>query len=180
MRAGFRPYEVFVVAIVAEMLVQHVGQATGHAGTEVDPSGSQDQGDATGHVFAAMIAHTLGYRQGAAVADGKAFPGNAGNEQLTGGRAVQCGVSHQDVATQRRRLARGDGDDAPAEALADIVIALAVQAKGDSRSQERAEALSGYALKLEAGGRGRERRSSKAPHDFAAERSSMLRSSLVM
>src|SRR5215472_10848624 len=126
MRAGFRPYKRFVVAIVAEMLVEYVGQATGHAGTEVDPGGSQDQGDASGHVFAAMIAHALGYRQGAAVADGKAFPGDAGDEQLAGGRAVQCSVSHQDVTTQRRRLAGGDGDNAPAETLADIVVALAV------------------------------------------------------
>src|SRR5262245_18354253 len=59
------------------ILVQHIGDAAGHARREVAPCGPDHDDDATRHVFAAVIARTLHHGHGARVAHGEALTGDA-------------------------------------------------------------------------------------------------------
>jgi hypothetical protein len=72
---------VALLADEAAILVKHPCDATGHTGTEVLAGTAQHQHGATGHVLAAMIAHTFDDGDGARVADGEAFAGTSGGEQ---------------------------------------------------------------------------------------------------
>src|ERR1700733_4100089 len=89
--------ELMVVAIDEIVrLVEHVGEAAGEAGAEVDPSAAQNQDHSAGHVLAAMIAGALDDRDRAGVAHPEALAGLAGREQLAAGGAVQAGIAHDD------------------------------------------------------------------------------------
>ncbi len=119
----------FVVVAVDEITVQiqHVGQAAGEAGAEVQAHAAQHHHDAVGHVLAAVIARAFDDRQRAGVAHREAFARAAGGKQLATGGAVQAGVA------QDRRIARLEArparrthhQPATGHALADVVVGLA-------------------------------------------------------
>src|SRR5262245_40096526 len=58
-------------------LVEDVGDAARHAGGEVAPGRADDQDDAAGHVFAAMVADALDHGDGTGIAHGEALAANA-------------------------------------------------------------------------------------------------------
>ena len=77
--------------------VEHEGHAAAHAGGEVAAGRADDDGDAAGHVFAAMVAGPFDDGLGPAVADAEALAGPAAEERPAAGGAVEGHVADQDV-----------------------------------------------------------------------------------
>src|SRR5690606_26636791 len=132
--------------------VEHVGDAARHAGREVQSSGPENDGAPAGHVLAAVVADAFDAGLRAAVADAEALSRAAAEERAARRRAVQRDVADQDVVLGRERArARRVDDDAPArEALADVVVRVALELERDALRQERPEALPGRAVQLDA------------------------------
>ena len=139
---------VRVIAVSCERIAQRVGHAAGHARAQIHSGGAEDCHHARRHVFAAVLADAFDHGQRAAIADGEAFSGAAGDVEFSGRRAVEHGVADEDVAAQGSFVSGGDCDRAAAQALADVIIGFAEQTEFHSRDQECAEALSGGADKF--------------------------------
>ena len=107
------------------------------------PVCTEHDGDPAGHVLAAVVAEPLDDRRRAGVADAEPLPDLAADEELTRRRAVRDDVAGDDVVLgDERACAVGpDHDPAAGEALAEVVVGVALQPQGDAGRQERAEAL---------------------------------------
>ena len=79
------------------LLVIDIGEAAAHAGGKIAARSSQHHDRAVGHVLAAMVAHAFHHRGCAGVADGEAFAGDAVEENLAAGCAVEDDVADQDA-----------------------------------------------------------------------------------
>ena len=108
-------------------LVEHIGDAVRHAGSEVAACLPQDDDDALSHVLAAVIANALDYRFGAAVTYCEALARPAGGEKHAAGRAIEDRVADDSVvvAGKRRVLRRPHNHLTAAHPLAHIVVGLA-------------------------------------------------------
>ena len=145
---GFEADRLFVHPLVeVPVLVQHIGDAAGHAGCKVLAGLAQHDDRAAGHVLAAVVAHALDNGGRARVADAEALTGHAGNERLAAGRAVERHVAGDDVVLGLvgDALGRADDDLAAGQALAHVVVAVAGQLQGQALGDERAEALAARA-----------------------------------
>ena len=140
------------------MLVEHEGQAAAHAGGEVAPGRAQDDDAPAGHVLAAVVADALDDRVRAGVAHGEALAGQPAEEGAPARGAVEHGVADDDV------LLGGEGDavgrhhrERPAgQALARVVVGVAVQGEAHARRQPAAEGLAGRAGQVDLDGVGRQ------------------------
>ena len=142
-----------VVAVdKAVVLVEHVGEAAGHARSEVGAGGTEHGHQAAGHVFAAVIAHALDHGKSARVAHREPLPGPAGREQPAAGGPVQTGVAHDrgGLGGKGGAVRRPQHDFAAGHALAHVVVGIAVQGKFQAAHVPGAEALAGDAVQLEA------------------------------
>src|SRR4029077_12202976 len=75
--------ELVVVAVDEIALqVEHVGEASGEPGAEVDPGTSEHAHRAPGHVLAAVIAGALDHRQRTRISYREALAGHAGGIEL--------------------------------------------------------------------------------------------------
>ena len=81
-----------------------------------------------------MVADAFDDRGGAGVADGKALAGDAVEEDLAAGGAIEHDVADEDVLLgQEAGVLRRIDDDAPAgESLADVVVGVAFQLERDA------------------------------------------------
>ena len=144
--------QLVVVAIdEVALLVEHIGKAAGHAGTEVDAGTAQHHDHAAGHVFAAMIAHTFDHGVRAGVAHREALAGQTRRIQGAAGGAVQAGVAddHGIPGVVARILGRTDHDAAAGHALADEIVGVAVEFDVQATRVPYAETLPGRTLELE-------------------------------
>ena len=118
-----------------------------------------------------MVAHALDHGRGAGVADGETLAGDAVQEGLAGGCAVEDNVADQDAFLGQEAGGLGRiGDDASAgKALAEIVVGVAFQFQRDAGGNERAEALAGRALETEMDGTVGQSGRAVAAGDFAAQ-----------
>src|SRR5258707_7642327 len=82
--------------------IPDIGDAARHAGGEVAAGLAEHHDDSAGHVFAAMVAGALDYRDGAGVAHREALAGDALEISFAGNRAIEHGIADDDV---RRRVA---------------------------------------------------------------------------
>src|SRR5439155_12511698 len=125
--------------------VQDVGDASRHAGGEVASRAPEHDDAAARHVLAAMVADAFHDGVSAAVADGKALAGDATDERLTTGRAVEGHVTDDDVLLGGEgRAPRRKDDQPPArQSLAPVVVGVALEHEGDAARYERAERLPG-------------------------------------
>src|SRR5204863_1142509 len=107
---------------------------------------------AAGHVLAAVVADALDDGARARVAHPEALAGEAAEERLARGRAVEDGVAddHVLLGGERRALRRADGDRAAREALAGVVVRVAEERQLDAGREPRAERLAGRAPQREA------------------------------
>src|SRR5207249_3509558 len=144
-------------ALVAALLeravvVEHVGDAAAHAGGEIAARAAEDHDQPPGHVLAAVVADAFDHRGDAAVAHAEPFAGLAAEEDLAARRAVERDVAHDDVLLRREgRVVRRVDDDAPTrEALAEVVVRVALELDGDALGEPRAEALARGARELDA------------------------------
>src|SRR5262245_23080073 len=125
------------------VLVEDVGQAAAHPGSEVAARAAEDDYRAPRHVLAAVVADTLDHGLGAAVAHREALARGALEVGLAGGGAVERDVAGDDVLGRvEGRAARYRDDDLRAgEALAAVVIGVALDPQRDPARAEGAEAL---------------------------------------
>ena len=73
--------EILVVAISKSVVfIEHEGESTCHARTEVNARATKHRDHTTGHVFTAVITEALDHRARTAVAHAKAFARRAGCE----------------------------------------------------------------------------------------------------
>ena len=137
-------------ALEVAVLVEDVGDAARHAGGEIAPGGADDDDDAAGHIFAAMVAGAFDHGGGAGIAHGEALAGNAAEIALAGNGAVKHGIADDDRLLRHDAgiVGRPDDDAAAGQALADIVVALAFEVQGHAMGEPGAEALAGGALEF--------------------------------
>ena len=116
-------------ALEAAILVQNVGDTTGHAGREVAARHAENDYRAASHVFAAVVAHAFDNRRTAGIADAETLAADPGKEGLTIGRTVHDGVADDDVLLRiTAEISMRLDDDATArQALADVVVTFAGQ-----------------------------------------------------
>ena len=133
-------------------LIQHVADAAGHAGTKVAACGAENDDAAARHVFAAVVTDALDDGADAGVADGEALPGHAADVDFAGSGAVERHVAdgHVLLGLERGGGGRIDDDLAAREALADVVVGVALDGKGHAPRHEGAEALAGGTLEADA------------------------------
>ncbi len=135
------------------------------------PRLAEDDDQAFGHVFAAVIAEAFDDGGGAGVADGEALAGHAVEEGFAAGGAVEDDVADQDILFGHEGGAarRVDDDAAAGEAFADVIVGIAFEFEGDAVGEEGAEALAGGAGELEVDGVVGQAGRAVAAGDFAAE-----------
>ena len=149
LRQGVRHHLVLVEAHIEVVLfVQHIGDAAGHPGCEVLSRGAEDHAAAAGHVLAAMVPHALHHGDGAGVADAEPLAGHPVDERLAGGGAIQSHVAHDDVLAGVEGAVLGwiEYQLAAGEALAQPIVAVALQLQGQSFGDEGAEGLASAAM----------------------------------
>src|SRR5690606_37400338 len=114
------------------LLFEHEGHPAAHAGGEVPAEPAEHHHHPAGHVLAAVIADGFHHRLGAAVAHGKALAGSARDVHRAAGRAVEHHVAGDHVLVRRKARAprRIDDDVAAAQALAHVVVGLALELEG--------------------------------------------------
>src|SRR5438876_2212937 len=132
--------------------VEDVRDAARHARGEVATALPDDDDASPRHVLAAVVAHALDHGEGPAVAYGKTLPGHSAEVRLAARGAVEDDVAHQDVLLGHEgRLARRIDDELAArEALADVVVGIALEGQRDAPGHEGAEALARRAREVDA------------------------------
>src|SRR2546427_7741049 len=122
-----------------------------HARAEVAPDFAQDDGDASCHVLAGVVARSLDHGRGSAVAHAEAFSRAAGGEQAPRRCAVKHGVPYDDVFVPGKLavLERPDHHLTAAHPFADIIVGVALEDQAHAFCQERAETLAGAPRKPE-------------------------------
>ena len=129
------------------LLVQHIGYAPGHARGKVLACGPQNDAAASGHVLAAVVAHSLHHRYGAGVAHAEAFPGHAVYKGFAGGGAVKGHVAHDDVFPGLEGAGLGGIEHqlAAGEPFAEAVVAVSLQLQGEPFGDKGPEGLASAA-----------------------------------
>ena len=95
-----------------------------------------------------MVPHALHHGDGAGVADAEPLAGHPVDERLAGGGAVQSHVAHDDVLAGVEGAVLGwiEYQLAAGEALAQPIVAVALQLQGQSFGDEGAEGLASAAM----------------------------------
>src|SRR5207302_10925502 len=153
------------------VLVQDEGDPAGHPGREVPSGPAEDHDHPAGHVLAAVIAGAFDDSPRAAVADGKALAGCSVEVALALRGPVEGGVADQDglFGHERGALGRVDDDPSAAQALAEVVVGLALEFQRHASGQEGAERLAGRARELDVDRVGRQPFQPIALGDLAGE-----------
>ena len=169
---GFEVHHLPVAADVEILvLVQHVGNAAGHARGKVASGLADNHHAAAGHVFATVISHALHHRVDAAVPDAEALAGDAPEIAFAGGCAVQGYIADKDVFLRHkgRGPRRVDNDLAAGKALADVIVGVPFQGQGDAPGDERAETHPGRPVEMHPHCILRQSRGAVAFGDFVAQ-----------
>ena len=116
-------------------------------GREVAAGRPEDHRAPAGHVLAAVVADALDHRGRAGVAHAEALAHDTADEHLAVGRAVEDHVARDDVLLghELRDARRAQHQRAAREALAEVVVGVALEPQRDAARHERAEALPGRA-----------------------------------
>ena len=131
--------------------IPDVRDAAAHAGREVATGLAEHHRPAAGHVFAAMVARALHHRLGAAVPHAEPLAADAANEDLAARRPVGHHVAGDDIVFRLERgRAVGLHDHAAArEALAAVVVHVALDRHLHARHAEGHDALAGRAAEVD-------------------------------
>src|SRR5438445_78868 len=131
--------------------IQYIGNAAGHAGSEIAPGGADDHDPAAGHVFAAMIADRFDDGVDAAVADAEPFAGHAANVGLAARRAIEGDVAGDNIFLRHEGRSFGwiDNYFAAGETFAEIIVGVAFQNPSHAVGHKSAEALAGGTFEMD-------------------------------
>mmetsp|Transcript_111573 Transcript_111573/g.315059 ORF Transcript_111573/g.315059 Transcript_111573/m.315059 type:complete len:613 (-) Transcript_111573:2912-4750(-) len=120
--------------------------AAAHASAEVLTSSPEHRDTATCHVLAAMVACALDHGPGAGVAHGEALRTNAAHEANPRGRTVKASVADNDILFGHEAILEAlpvwvNREGAAAEALAEVVLSVALELQEDTAHCEGAKRL---------------------------------------
>src|ERR1700687_5695967 len=90
---------VQIAALFGEVaaLVENVGDAAAHAGGKISAASSEQQHQALGHVFAAVVADALDHRGRSRVANRKALARDPIEKRFAAGGAVESDVADENI-----------------------------------------------------------------------------------
>mmetsp|Transcript_19801 Transcript_19801/g.45547 ORF Transcript_19801/g.45547 Transcript_19801/m.45547 type:complete len:577 (-) Transcript_19801:2090-3820(-) len=119
-------FGVHALGDVPLLLLEEVGDASRHAGTDVAASGAEHHHHATRHVLERVVAAPLHHRLAPRVADAEALAGAPRRKEVAAGGAIEGGVADNGLGRGvKLGLLGGADDDLPAmHALADVVVNL--------------------------------------------------------
>ena len=136
--------------------VVDIGDATGHAGGEVATGRSEHDGLTARHILTGMVAHALDDHVGPRVADAETFAGGPANIGVPAGRTEEADIADDGVGFGHEggAFVGVDAERAAGEALAEVVVGIALELQVDPVGQPASEALSGRSLEFEGDGTG--------------------------
>ena len=164
----------FRVAAVLDKVagfVEHIGDPTAHASGKIAAGRAEDDGIATGHVFAPMVANAFDNGLHAGVADAESLAGQPTDVGFASRCAVEGDVADQDVLLRHEGslFRRTDNQLGAGQPFAEIVVGIALDVEGDSLGTERAKALPCRPLAVDLDGVFRQAFLSVALGNFIAE-----------
>ena len=108
-------------------------------GGEVEPGRAEHDDAAAGHVLAAVVADALDDRHGAGVAHGEALAGEAAEERAARAwrRRARCCRRSRSPRRRSGGLGRAHDDGAAGQALADVVVGVALERRTRRRAPAR-------------------------------------------
>ena len=126
------------------VFIQYISDAAAHAGCKVLSGRAQNHHPSSGHIFAAMVTHSLYYRTGAGVAYAETFACHTVDKGLAAGGSVEGHIADDDVVLCPESAAcrRIDDQLAAGQSFPKIIVALSCQLQGEAPGDEGAEALS--------------------------------------
>src|SRR5690606_1596122 len=141
---------VFVNEAVIQ--IQHIGEATGHTGTEVVAGFTQYHDHAAGHVFAAVVAGAFHNGDGTRVTHGETLTGTARRQQLAAGGTVQTGVADNGgvVGFEYRTFGRVNHQLAAGHAFTHVIVGVTFQHHFQTAGVPHTERLTRHAGQFQA------------------------------
>ena len=139
--------QLHIVAVNKDALhIQHIGESTRHAGTEIVARWTQHSDYTTGHIFAAVITSALNYGDGARVTHGKALAHLTSCIELATSGAVQTGITHNRCFIGLKLAAgrRTQYQLAPGHALAHIIIGITLEIDFQTTGVPNTQRLTSY------------------------------------
>ena len=127
--------------------IKHIGEATGHTGTEIAACWAEHSDYSTGHIFAAVITGTLHDHMGTGITYRQPFTGTSGGKQPATGCSVETGITnnHGLIASKLTARRRTNHQLATTHAFADIVVGIAFEQYMQATSIPDSKTLSGTA-----------------------------------
>ena len=121
---------------------------------EVAAGAAEHHDNPAGHVFAAMVAGTFDHRDGSGIADGETLAGDTAEIAFALDRTVEHGIADDDrlLGDDARVGGRAHDDPTARQALADIVVGIALELEGHAVGKPGTEALAGGAGELHVDG----------------------------
>ena len=131
--------------------IQHIGNAAGHAGSEVTAGLPENNDNAACHVFTPVVARTFDDGNRPRIAHSEPFAGNTTEITFAVYRAIQHGVAddHALIGINPGFRVWTNNQFAAREAFADIVIGFADEFQGHTLHNPGPETLPGNAFQLE-------------------------------
>ena len=127
------------------------GETACHAGAKVDPGAAENNGEATGHVFAGVIAYAFHDGECSGVAHCETLACATCGKQRAAGSSVEGDIAEKSVgfALQRDATSSANHEFAAAEAFADEVVGEAFELEDHAVGVECSERLAGHAFQIE-------------------------------
>lgn len=134
-----------LVDLALEVLVdvKDVSNTTRHTSSEVATSAAKTENTTTSHVLATVVTHTLNNGGDTRVTDSETLGGNTAEETGTSSSAVQANVTdnHVLLGLEDRVAGRVDDEATTGKTLSDVVVAVTLKLKGDTRCEVGTEGL---------------------------------------
>src|SRR6266853_647345 len=127
---------------------QNISQPACHAGAEIQAERPEDDSDTASHVFAAVLADAFDNGKRTTVADSETLSTASGNKELTGGGAIEHGVSGKNVTAPGSGKSSSDGDGAAGKTFSHVIVGFALEPEGYALGKKSAEALARRAMKI--------------------------------
>ena len=111
--------------------IQYVGETTREARTKIYATAPQYNDNASGHIFAAVIAAALDNGQRPGIAHCESLAGLSSGKKLATRRTIKAGIADDDsvFGFVKRVFRRPDNDLPSGHALTDVIIGIAHQVK---------------------------------------------------
>jgi len=139
-------FDHLLVDLLFEVLVnvEHVGNTSGHTGSEVATSRSENENTTASHVLASVVTDTLNNGCSTGVTHTETLSSNTAEEASTLGSTVQADVTNQNVllSTVNSSARRVDDQATTGQTLTNVVVGVTLELEGDTGRKVGTEGLS--------------------------------------